>query len=63
MKKPTYRYWVEFFDHNDQQKWMYLYGENIEQVKSAMGDYKIVVIDNTEISEPCYWVELREVTS
>lgn len=59
MSEPTYQYWVEFID-GDTQKSVYLQGENVAQIKAMMSDYKIVVIDNTETSEPCYWAEVPE---
>ena len=53
---PTwYRYWVEFIDEDDVQKSMYLYGQSVEQIKVIMNEYKIVVIDNTEIAEKPHW--------
>ena len=58
--KTMSRYWVEFIDydgfHRDGiQKSIYLYGKSVEQIKMVMNEYKIVVIDNTEIKEELYW--------
>ena len=50
-----HRYYVEYIDHDDIQKSIYLYGQSVEQIKVIMNEYEIVVIDNTEISEQPYW--------
>ena len=52
---PYYKYWVEFIDHDGVQKSMYLHGQSVEQIKVIIDDYEVVVIDNTETNEPCYW--------
>ena len=52
---PHYEYWVEFIDYNNVQKSVYLYGQNVQQIKDVMSAYEIVVIDNIETNEPCYW--------
>jgi hypothetical protein len=51
---PYYEYLVEFVDYDDVQKSMYLYGQNVNQIKTMMDNYKILVIDNIEVPEPCY---------
>jgi len=53
--KTMSRYWVEFIDYDGIQKSIYLYGKSVEQIKMVMNEYKIVVIDNTEIKEELYW--------
>ncbi len=57
MTNSRYRYWVEFIDcwDDDIQKSIYLFGESVEQIKTTMNEYEIVVIDNTEIAEQPYW--------
>ena len=52
---PHYEYWVEFIDYNNVQKSVYLYGQNVQQIKDVMTAYEIVVIDNIETNERCYW--------
>jgi len=52
---PHYEYWVEFIDYDGVQKSVYLFGQNVQQVKDVMSAYEIVVIHNIETSEPCYW--------
>ena len=52
---PHYEYWVEFIDYNNVQKSVYLYGQNVQQINDVMSAYEIVVIDNIETNEPCYW--------
>ena len=52
---PYYRYWIEFTDHDGVQRSIYLHGQNVEQMKVTMDEYRVVVIDNTETNEPCYW--------
>jgi len=55
---PTwYKYFVEFIDHDGVQKSMYLHGQSVEQIKVIIDDYEVVVIDNLEINEPCYWAD------
>ena len=48
-------YWVEFIDYDGVQRNIYLRGESVEQIKTIMDQYEIVVIDNTEIREEPYW--------
>ncbi len=57
-----YRYWVEFIDHDGIQQSLYLCGQSNEHIKAMMDGYDIVVIDNLEIPEKCYWAE-EEVQS
>ena len=52
---PYYRYLVEFVDHDGVQRSIYLHGQNVEQMKVIMDEYRVVVIDNNETNEPCYW--------
>ena len=53
-----HRYFVEFFDHDGVQRTMYMRGESNAQIRETMKEYDIVVIDNTEMPEECYWGEL-----
>jgi len=50
-----YTYWVEFIDCDGVQRHIYLRGESVEQIKTIMDQYEIVVIDNTEIGEKPFW--------
>ena len=56
---PHYQYWVEFIDSDGVQKSMYLCGQNVKQIKAVMSAYEIVVIDNIETNEPCYWGRVK----